>query len=1049
MGYSLFKFFEKKFLGAVSGALGRPLTYRLVWLHPLDGIVLEDVEARGLFRAQRLSVQLSLRALWERREIYSVRLSGAYLNLDSLPKGKPKPKKKPRREPKPSKLSLYLDALSARACTLVVAGQTYTAERLWGSVSLSGGRWGGHAEAEGLGGLGLRIERASVDFRVSPSSVELFNLRARGDLGVSGGRLVYLSKENYLELAAKSATWSRLRLGRFHLGWWMDSGRLEGSAASVSWDTLSVFRVLLSGSWKEETLRIRRLTALWEGNFLVASGELVGFKRWRVRLEAPSLSWQGVQVSGAVEAEGEDSKARAHLFLESTGWRGWELGSVEAWLKTGTWREFELESLRVQGPLFVLASGEFDVKGNLKLTFSAEDRGLLGARGFARAEGEFVRKGKSLELSLSAEARRFKWRKLSLKKLSARLAWRGGKKADLALWLAGARFGDFSLDSAHMEGAFGDTLGGAVVFLRSKEGWLSAEVAARYSGSEARLEAQRLTLNMRGIDVLRARGAVLTVSPEAWSFSVPRGEAFFGTLSFGGTFRGESLEVAGVLDSVSLEALGEALAVRDTLEGTAAAFFNLSGTLSEPRIPSITLFGRDIRWGSWRLDSVSAALSYSPGTLRVDSASLLAEGGEVRLSGRLPVGLSLSPFSVALDPDAPLEAKASLRGSAKPLEGLFSEFLVLEGSEVQGEVLLYGTLARPLLTGSVKLRASGGVLVSTNTYLKSIEGQVVFEGDKLTLANIRARADGGEALVSGRVVLYPELASEVSVQVSDFPIMPDPFLEARVSGTLEISGKPARPFIKGDLTVDEAYFYAPIGYQPPPSAAAKPNLAKYEIHIRAPRKVYFSNELADIELSADILVEKKPAAPLTLSGELEAISGRIYFLDRVFDLREAKLRMARQSELNPEIHAVGETKVEDYLIRITVDGDLRQPQVRLTSEPPLPEGEIISMLTVGTAPGASQATSRALNLAEGLLSRELRRRIRLRELEVRTGLGGEAQMILGMYLTKNLYFRYTGDLSGAGSESYELKYYIRSNLAIYTKKDPQGTGAGFEFRFRF
>ncbi len=1043
------KFLEQRALSAVSRAVGRPVSYRLVWLHPLDGLVLEKVEAKGLFRAKRLSIRFDLVSLFKKREIYWVKAEGIYLNLDSLPKSRRKGQAKPAPSQGKGGLALRLETVVLRACTLVVGNQTFTGEKLAGSLVLAGGRLRGHAEGEELGGFGLFVEKALLDFRISPEGVEVFNLKSGGDLEVEGGRITFSSKEGLLELSARAARWQRMRLYRFHLAWWLKTGKLEASAASVRWDTLEVSRALARGSLRGGVLRVGRLTAFWEGNFLNASGELSG-KGWRVRVETPDFSWAGVRFSGWAEAEGTGRGARARLALEGVSYKGFEADSLKAWVSTEDWKEFALDSLEIKGPLWVKARGQYRGPKDFALNFEAENRGLMGARGFARLKGEVSRRDGELFARLEGLALRFRWKNVGIGRLGLEAELLGTRRAQVALWAVDAGLGNFKLDSLQLEGVFGDTLGGAVVFARSREGWLSAELTARYSPDGLlRVDAQRLTLAMRGVEVLRARGAVLTKRGEAWSFSVPRGEAFFGSLSLGGTFVGDSVELAGVLDSVSLDALREALAVGDTLEGTGAVFFNLSGTLSEPKIPSVNLTFKDLRWGSLALDSAWLSLSYDGETLRLDSAKLSALGGEVRAEGLVPLKLSLVPFRFTLDPDAPLAARVAFSGSAKPVEGLFSQFLVLEKSKVEGEVLVYGTVARPLLTGSLKLEAPGGVLVSTNTYMRRIEGQVIFEGDKLSLEGVKAVADGGQAVVSGSVLLYPELETDIEIDISDFPIMPDPFLEARVSGHLNVLGSPTKPFVKGNITVDEAYFYAPIGYKPPPSAAAKPNLAKYRIRIKAPRGIYFSNELADIELAADILVEKEPAAPMTLSGELEALSGKIYFLDRVFDLKEARLHLSRQTELNPEIHAVGETKVEDYLIRITVDGNLRHPQVRLTSEPPLPEGEIISMLAMGASPGTAQATSRALNLAEGLLSRELRRRIRLRELEVRTGLSGESQLVLGMYLTKNLYFRYTGALSGAREESYELKYYIRSNLAIYTKKDPQGTGAGFEFRFRF
>jgi translocation and assembly module TamB len=102
------------------------------------------------------------------------------------------------------------------------------------------------------------------------------------------------------------------------------------------------------------------------------------------------------------------------------------------------------------------------------------------------------------------------------------------------------------------------------------------------------------------------------------------------------------------------------------------------------------------------------------------------------------------------------------------------------------------------------------------------------------------------------------------------------------------------------------------------------------------------------------------------NGILKVVEGRIQYLDREFELEEGTLRQYEPFEINPDIDISATTQISDlttanpieYTISITIRGTLKDPEVTITSSPPLEEPEIVNLLTLGTSSLCASRTPR-------------------------------------------------------------------------------------------
>src|SRR5262249_26240570 len=103
--------------------------------------------------------------------------------------------------------------------------------------------------------------------------------------------------------------------------------------------------------------------------------------------------------------------------------------------------------------------------------------------------------------------------------------------------------------------------------------------------------------------------------------------------------------------------------------------------------------------------------------------------------------------------------------------------------------------------------------------------------------------------------------------------------------------------------------------------------------------------LGDINLrvAGDLYLYKDPGQPLYVTGSVDPVSGPYAFQGRRFDVDPASSIIFR-GDLNPDLY-VGVTRtISGVLARVGVIGPMRQPELRLSSVPPLDESDILSMI---------------------------------------------------------------------------------------------------------
>jgi len=192
------------------------------------------------------------------------------------------------------------------------------------------------------------------------------------------------------------------------------------------------------------------------------------------------------------------------------------------------------------------------------------------------------------------------------------------------------------------------------------------------------------------------------------------------------------------------------------------------------------------------------------------------------------------------------------------------------------------------------------------------------------------------------------------------------------------------------------------------------------------------------DLSGDLLVIDEPGRPVIGRGRVGIVDGSYRAYGQDLNIKRGYALFADSPVDNPGLDVQAEREAGDVTAGLRVSGTLKVPKLSLYSNPSMTQGEIVSYLLTGRAPGEDGGSgvgiSTALQAAGvGSLTSEAGRQLGLEELRVETGSSlAEASVVAGTYLSPRLYVQYVNELASRETK-LRLRYDLNKRLQIQTE----------------
>ncbi len=450
-------------------------------------------------------------------------------------------------------------------------------------------------------------------------------------------------------------------------------------------------------------------------------------------------------------------------------------------------------------------------------------------------------------------------------------------------------------------------------------------------------------------------------------------------------------------DNLDIKKVFEDLGVKPMASGIFNAKLDAQGTMAD-LTARLDVQMRDLR--SERFPRLEPAT--------FDLAARVAHD-QLAISGKLqqrmiqPLELSASmPFNIPkiargrnLPDETPITAKARLPRSSVNFVRQFVPAVEQLDGDLGLDVDVSGTIARPVLSGSADMtinvaRPSNVTLPALNNF----KARLNFTGDALTIQQFGGELSGGKFAVTGGV-RFPKLtqpAVDLQLKADSALIARNDTLTARANADIKVTGPFASAAVTGNVAITNSHFLKNIDLIPiglpgrpaPEPPSSRPDFSlplpplrdwKFDVAIKTKDPVLIRGNLATGGATGDLKLTGTGLHPeLQGTVRLENVEATLPFSR--LQVSNGLLYFDPSDSMNPRIDLQGTSVIRDYTVRVYVYGTVREPQAIFTSEPPLAQEEIISLIATGATREELSGNSNVLaGRAAMLLVQQLYRKI--------------------------------------------------------------------------
>jgi len=204
------------------------------------------------------------------------------------------------------------------------------------------------------------------------------------------------------------------------------------------------------------------------------------------------------------------------------------------------------------------------------------------------------------------------------------------------------------------------------------------------------------------------------------------------------------------------------------------------------------------------------------------------------------------------------------------------------------------------------------------------------------------------------------------------------------------------------------------------------------------------------KLAGAVTVISRPGDVVRGNGSIRVVEGEYKAFGQFVRITRGVLSYNRTPLDEPTLDLVGEREIkgEDIVVSINVRGTLSSPFVTISSDPALPEAEALSYLLTGRSintlqSGEAASVDRAAeSLAVGgggLLLGGLGTRIGLDEVSVEQTGEDDTSVVLGKYLSPNLFVSYGISIAEA-INTIKLRYTLNKHWSLKAEAGLEQSG---------
>jgi outer membrane protein assembly complex protein YaeT len=366
-----------------------------------------------------------------------------------------------------------------------------------------------------------------------------------------------------------------------------------------------------------------------------------------------------------------------------------------------------------------------------------------------------------------------------------------------------------------------------------------------------------------------------------------------------------------------------------------------------------------------------------------------------------------------------------------------------------------GTIAEPEVTGSVDIANTSFASDNPNIAGESLNAHIDLDGKRIVLTKLESDLNGGTLTGSGSLTLGDGSVSEIDLRLTTKDVAYDAPLDLRSisSSNIRVTRRGEDIVIGGQVTIDEAGLTGDINFDQGLLAAMTQRRSldltvmrnpflervRFDIDVDTATPILVDNNLAKAEIETDLRLVGTPYEPGVL-GEIRLLEGsEVRLNERRYQAEPSVITFVDERRIFPSFDLHLDTTVSNYDITITVTGTPGDTETTLTSEPSLPEPDIMSMLVTGRTLDQMRgeeyevAKEQVLSYLAGRVGSQLGRglqnatglsEVRIEPTLIASEADPTARLTVGQELTNDLKLVYSTNLTDSNDQIWVAEYDV-------------------------
>ncbi len=377
----------------------------------------------------------------------------------------------------------------------------------------------------------------------------------------------------------------------------------------------------------------------------------------------------------------------------------------------------------------------------------------------------------------------------------------------------------------------------------------------------------------------------------------------------------------------------------------------------------------DLRFKTGEMDRLS-------GTLAITDYLLAKTGTRFSLVSPVAVTIDRGTFDLGQlamkGPRGEIQLQLQSRASrisgtiGGDLDASIAEFFTSTVAQAEGlaalDFQIGGSLGSPTLNGSGELSGGTVRIAAVESAFENASGRISLRKNVISIDRVEADLANGRVTGGGTIELfvdrYPRISLNSTINGSKLRVFPFQFVKLR--GKLNVRGEELPYLVQGSFVIDSGLSREKVmgqtqgralksaRYTPPPTSTRESDYPKFklDIDVKADQGLLVQNDLFDAELKAQIKVVNTLETP-RITGTAEIVQGKMTFKDRIFAISAGSVRFDNPAVINPAFSMTANTEVGGSKIQMYASGRMDDFKIDLSSNPVMPESEILSLLALG------------------------------------------------------------------------------------------------------